>query len=370
MKVEAGLKTKEETLVTLRSFLANLLKEGIVDYLLVPQEISNGRTLTQTLVTKPANLGGANPFSPVMPMNSASIVSKLTARKPKKKLGAVLKPCEIRALVELVKLGQASLEHLVIIGTDCLGTYEIEDYAKYVDNMGDTQEEKGERILSEMHRNMTQSDEGIPLPLRLACQTCNAITPPLADIILSPFGSDDSIIVCLENDMVEKFGLEGIESSDRQAAIAEISNRRTVMRDKLFTEFREKMKTITDFADALVTCTRCYACQSACPICYCRICFFHTETFQPESERYFRWAEKENALRMPTEILLYHLTRLNHIAASCVGCGLCESTCPRHLPLTTIFKSVGDGVQKKLNYEPGRSTEDEIPIFKFKEGEN
>jgi hypothetical protein len=49
---------------------------------------------------------------------------------------------------------------------------------------------------------------------------------------------------------------------------------------------------------------------------------------------------------------------------------MCESSCPHDLPLTTIFKTVGDGVQKKLNYEPGRSTEDEIPIFKFKEVEN
>ena len=129
------------------------------------------------------------------------------------------------------------------------------------------------------------------------------------------------------------------------------------------------MKTVTDFADALATCTQCFACQSACPICHCRICFFRTDTFEPESERYFRWAEKEHALRMPPEILLYHLTRLNHVAASCVGCGLCESACPRGLPLTTIFKTVGDGIQKELNYEPGKSVDDEIPIYTFKEAE-
>lgn len=367
MRVDAHVTAKGGMLETLRDFLAELLRERIVDYLLVPQEISRGRSLTQTLVTDPANLTRANPFSPVMPINSASVVSKLTASRPNKRLGAVLKPCEIRALVELVKLGQANLENLVIIGTDCLGTCEIEDYAKYIDGMKDTKEEKGERILFEMHQSVNTSDAGMPIPLRLACRTCNTITPPFADIILSLFGTDDGVIISLENELAEKLGFEVEGSEGRGDVIAGISNRRSTLRDKVFTEFREKMKTVADFADALATCTRCYACQSACPVCYCRICFFRTETFEPESERYFRWAEKEDALRMPTEILLYHLTRLNHVSASCVGCGMCESSCPRDLPLTTIFKAVGDSVQRELNYEPGRSIEDEIPIHTFKE---
>ena len=89
----------------------------------------------------------------------------------------------------------------------------------------------------------------------------------------------------------------------------------------------------------------------------------------PESERYFRWADHEDPLRMPTEILLFHFTRMNHIAASCVGCGMCESACLRGIPLTTIFEAVGDGVQKVLGYEPGRSLEEEIPTAAFKETE-
>lgn len=107
MKVNTILKTAGSILESARGFLGNQLKLRIIDYLLVPQEISHSRTLVQTLVKDPANLEGANPFSPVMPMNSATIVSQLTADKPGKKLGVVLKPCETRALIELVKLGRA-----------------------------------------------------------------------------------------------------------------------------------------------------------------------------------------------------------------------------------------------------------------------
>jgi formate dehydrogenase subunit beta len=367
MKVEATLKVEGDTLKAVRNFLGILLKERIVDFLLVPQEISHGRSLVQTLVKDAAHLDRANPFSPVMPMNSATIVSQLTAGKPGKRLGVVLKPCEIRALIELTKLGQANLEDLVIIGTDCLGTYEVEDYARVIEGMEGAAEEKGARLLAEMRQGTGRPGTGLPISLRTACRMCNLITPPLADITLSLFGAGDEIFISLEDELAKELGLALKETPDRQQAIAQLIEGRTAVREQVFSEFRDKMATPADFADALTTCTRCYACQSACPICYCRVCFFRTETFEPESERYFRWAEREDALRMPTEILLFHLTRLNHIAASCVGCGMCESACPHDLPLTTIFEAVGDGVQKALDYEPGRSLEDEIPTAAFRE---
>lgn len=363
MKVNAVLKTDGDILSSARTFLGKLLKEGIIDYVLVPQEISHGRTLTQTLVKDPAHLDRANPFSPVMPMNSAAIVGQLTADKPNKKVGAVLKPCEIRAFVELVKLGQARRENLTIIGTDCLGTYEVEDYAGFIDGMEGQENEKGAKILAEMRINIHQPGSGSPsLSLRPACRMCHIFTPTLEDVNLSLYGDGEEITLTLENELSEKLGLEIKEKPDRQKAIDHLLTIRTVLREKVFSEFREKMKTVNDIADLLATCIRCYACSSACPICYCKVCFFRTETFEPESERYFRWAEKEGALRMPTEILLYHLTRLNHMGASCIDCGMCESACPRGISLTTLFEAVGDGVKKALHYIPGRSLEEEIPI--------
>ena len=363
LAVEAG-----DILGALRRFLADLLEKQIVDVLLVPQEIAQGRSLVQTLVQDPAYLSRANPLSPVMPVNSAILVSQLTADKPQRKVGAVLRSCEIRALIELVKLRQADMENLTIIGIDCLGTYEVADYARLIDEMEGVAEEKGALVVAELQRRIAEGGaEPLPIPLRPACQICEFPTPRGADITLGLIGVEDGILITLESELAAKLGLAEGEAPDRDKAIAKLVDVRSGARDRAFAEFRQQTKSITEFADQFATCIGCYNCAVACPICFCKECFFRTATFEPESERYFRWAERAGALRMPTEILLFQLTRLNHMVASCVGCGLCESACPSRLPLTVIFRAVGEGVQKMLRYVPGRSLEDELPVATFKE---
>jgi formate dehydrogenase subunit beta len=364
MKVDAVIKAeKNNVLAALRNFLGNLLREGIVDYLLVPEVMSSGQTLAPALIKDPAFLDKANPFSPVMPMNAASIVSQLTADKPGKKLGVVLRPCEIRALIELVKLNQADMTNLTLIGIDCLGTVEVEDYANFIKETPGSVEEKEAQILTERRQNISKPDaKALTISLRPACNMCVYFTPTLADITLSLYGAGDDIYVNLEDSLAKKLGLEIKENPTRQETIKALSNIRNSVRERVLSEYRNKTKTVVDFADDLSTCTRCYACSSACPICYCRICFFRTDTFKPESERYYRWAEKEGALRMPTETLLYHLTRMNHVGASCVSCGMCESACPRNIPLTTMLAAVADSVQKALGYTSGKALEDKIPL--------
>lgn len=369
MNTNTVLPVKEgDVLGALRGFLAALLEKQIVDALLVPLEISQGRSLAQTLVQDPAYLSKANPLSPVMPVNSATLVSQLTGDKPARKVGAVLRSCEIRALIELVKLQQANLDNVTIIGVDCLGTYEVEDYARRIGELEGPAEGKGAQVVAEMRQQIAEGRANSAL--RLACQICERPIPEGADITLGLIGVEDGILVTLDSELAARLGLTGGEAPRREEAVSRLVEARTAARDKAFAEFREATKTIADFADQFATCIRCYTCSVACPICFCKECVFRTETFAPESERYFVGAQRKGALRMPSETLLYQLTRLNHMVASCVGCGMCESACPSNLPLTVIFRAVGEGVQKMLNYTPGRSLEDKLPpLAIFREGE-
>jgi formate dehydrogenase subunit beta len=372
MKTNTILPVKEgDVLGALRGFLGALLENQIVDALLVPLEIGQGRSLAQTLVQDPAYLSGANPLSPVMPINSAILVSRLTGDRPSQKVGVVLRSCEIRALIELVKLQQANLDNLTIIGVDCLGTYEVDDYARLIGEIEGPAEERGAQVVAEMRQRIEEgSAESSAAPLRTACQICEFPTPVGADITLALIGVENGILVTLDDVLASKLGFMEGEAPQREQAVSTLVQARTAARDQAFTEFREATESIADFADQFATCIRCYTCSVACPICFCKECVFRTETFEPESERYFRGMQRKGALRMPSETLLYQLTRLNHMVASCVGCGMCESACPNDLPLTVIFRSVGDGVQEMLDYTPGRSLEDELPpLAIFREGE-
>ena len=120
--IEAVVDVQETTLKSVQGLLRKLLEAGVVDALLVPMTLPAGM-VAPMLVTDPAALDRANPLAPILPINAARAAANLTITGHKEKLGVVLRACEIRALVELVKFQQAKLDGALIIGIDCLGTY-------------------------------------------------------------------------------------------------------------------------------------------------------------------------------------------------------------------------------------------------------
>ncbi|MDX1778925.1 MAG: hypothetical protein R3339_08595, partial [Thermodesulfobacteriota bacterium] len=131
MARKVKLDVKEGNLTrTLSGFCADLLRNGKLDALLVPLELPDKTNVVPTLVTDSEKLESSRFLAPVMPVNTARVISDMTKVTPSsKKIGVVLRNCEIRALLELVKLRQASLENITLIGIDCPGTYTVNDYA-------------------------------------------------------------------------------------------------------------------------------------------------------------------------------------------------------------------------------------------------
>jgi formate dehydrogenase subunit beta len=388
MSVTAYLKVAEgDTLRTLQRFLGQLLTEDIVDALLVPQKLPTGDNVVPTLIRDPAKLAGVDPIAPVMPVIAAQAVSNVTATEHGERLAAVLRSCELRAVIELVKLQQASLEDVILIGVDCLGTYEVRDYARLIEAGVDPTAE----VLTKVAEGQLSAHEGYQL--RAACRMCEKPVPGgpdvyRPDITIGFLGMDPGLQILIEasDDLAEKLGLEAAEGPSavrrgepvepsgqaparRKEVIERLIAERTAERDRVFAAFRERVIGMDTLLAEFSTCIRCYNCMGACPICYCKECIFRTPTFDHASPQYFRWAERKGSIRLPTDTLLFHLTRLNHMATSCVGCGMCESACPSELPVALIFRTVGQETQAIFDYHPGRSLEEEVPVSTFREDE-
>lgn len=354
------------------SFLRGLLEQGLVEALLVPQDLPSGDGVSYSLVSSINHGDGMNPFAPVMPVNAAKLISCLTIRRPGKRIGALLRPCEIRALIELVKLRQASLEELIIIGMDCMGTYPMRGYS-CIARMRPGKS-LGEELLSAFRDGDRRRE--MEFGMRSACQICDRPFPENAHITLCLFGMDTSREIGIEakeeiaDGLATKFDLkEGEREVRRKEAISRLIEERKKRQEELATQFKERVKTVSGLLQEISTCMNCHNCRVACPICYCRECLFDSPTLAHEPREYLRWAERKGALRFPADTLLYHIGRMNHMLTSCVGCGQCEAACPNMVPLLKMFPIIAREVQKQFEYTAGRALDEPLPLTTFREEE-
>ena len=355
-----------DVLGALRDFLTSFLATGAADALYVPLETDRG-AIVPALVTDPARLDRFNPLAPVMPINGARAVSALTGKHPPARMAVLLRPCELRALVELVKLQQASLEGVTLISMDCPGTFDVAEYMAHKKNGGFDLP----AYLAAAQAGQDLAAEG--LVLRTPCQMCIQPVPAQASVSLHLFGADLSAEIPLElsDELAGKLQLSPVapEPDRSKAIVDQIITRHKQLRDKELLAIRTQMNSNGGIAGLFDTCIRCHNCMTACPICYCKTCLFRTAAFDHEPEHYMTAAQRKGAVRMLGDTLLFHMTRMNHMSASCVSCGMCTSACPSDIQVGAIFSAVGEQVQAAFNYVPGRDLAEPLPLITFQANE-
>jgi formate dehydrogenase subunit beta len=282
-----------------------------------------------------------------------------------------MRPCEIRAFVELVKLNQGQKDDLIIIGTDCLGACQNRDFFKWA---GDDIEASTKNFYSlALSGEWTSLTGFVPAP---ACRVCEMPVPTGADIAIGLFGIEDAgrIPVTAQTEageqLLAKLQLKPAEESQsRQKTIEKLIADRTAARDKMFESVHEATGNLEKLTGYLAACVNCYNCRVACPVCYCRECVFTTSVFDHEPSQYLRWANRKGAVKMPTDTVFYHITRMAHMSTACVGCGQCSNACPNDIPLMELFRAIANKTQKSFEYEAGRSIDEKPPLSEFREDE-
>jgi formate dehydrogenase subunit beta len=350
----------------LQDFWQELLDRGVVKALLLPMEMEGG-LVAPGLLTDPARKGASRALSPYMPLNTARVLQMMTKMvPPSERVAAVLRPCEARALVELVKLRQIQLDNLIVISIDCPGTYALPEYKRMV--------ERGEDPAALLLKRVNHGAEDEQL--RESCKACLYPVAPWADIRIGFLGLDKEgfLIEALTEggeQVIRELGMEvaTVHEKKREKFFERLVAKRKAGEHRVLEEQRQKLRGPDKLLSALSSCVSCRNCMTLCPICYCKECFFHSPTFEMEADRYMGLAKSRGAARMPADILLFHITRMAHMASSCVACGMCEEACPMGVPVFQLFKAVGAKVQELLTYEPGMRFEDEIPIATFREEE-
>ncbi len=366
----------QATLKAIQTFLAALLETGAVDLLLVPMRTPRG-AVSPTLVSNPAFLVHADPLAPVMPVNGATLAGKLSVRQPRAKVGVVLRACELRALIELTKMQQANLDDLILIAVDCVGTYSVPNFQRKEKGNGSGPETEIWKALFQAANNEPEkSNEN----LRPACQICeqqaHAIRPE-KDIAIELFGHNlgQELHITLPDALAAqiraRLGLAETKEagSDRASVLERLVAARTTQRDVEFAAIRDRLEGEEGLAGIFAACIRCHNCMTVCPICYCKQCVFKSAVFDHEPMQFVNWARQKGAFRMPPDTTLFHMTRLNHMSLSCIGCGMCTEACPSELPVGMVFRAIGQRVQAEFAYTPGKNLEDPLPLVTFKADE-
>jgi formate dehydrogenase subunit beta len=364
--MEVSLEIQGGAEAAVRGLLRRLLDSGLSRGVLVPVKLPFGHGVTPALVRDPARLDDAVPLAQVMPVSEATLAGALTAGGEQGPLAVVLRPCQIRAYVELVKLQQAARTDVLVIGIDCPGTYEVADYVRLVEDAADPAAE----WIAGLRTGQPAPHAGYAF--REACRICERPLPDGADLRVRIVDVNDAATLRVQGteEVLSRLGLsEPGPEAVAGAATRRLIDSRTAERDLVLGAFHERVQDVTGLLAELSTCIRCLNCMTACPLCYCKECIFRTETFSHRPADYERWAGRKGAVRLPPDTLLFHLTRLNHMSVSCVGCGLCESACPNDLPVARLFRAVGERVQALFDYVPGRDPGETIPIATFREDE-
>lgn len=351
----------------IHTILQTALENNYVEKVLSFQEKKDRYDLIPVIIEQPDQIESL-PFSQFSAyyLSGVNSVPKYLQQNLKNsgKIAIVAKPCDVRAIVELVKRSQINLEDLVILGEECHGKISTKKVKEILEEeQVDTSKVANERLNYNKYSIIVDGENrnyklGEKLDLEESCKRCAERQPSVSDISFQVIEEDDKTKTLIH--INSEKGLKLLESASGklniEGANEEILNRRNRNLDltslraeryksKQFKKFdkNSEKEGYTHFRNLLENCRKCGMCIRACPICVCVDC---------------------SVIKKRKEIdpIFYTLLRMGHMGDSCINCGKCDTVCNFLEPgPSIIFHRVSELSKKALNYEPGKDVTETPP---------
>jgi formate dehydrogenase subunit beta len=264
-----------------------------------------------------------NPFRPLMKLNTARLVVDTAKKYPGKRIGAILRPCEMRALNEMAARGAVKRDDVLAVCTDCLGTFPADEI--------EWRTERSSKGLTKDSLQFAPQGGISAYRYRPACQMCAEPGAAEGDVNIGVFGLPvrQSMLVNAHNgSVILKSITDGLASdelaSKREQTLAKISERHVRTKERVLKGLEENLP--ADVQELLLqfeSCGDCQACMNVCPIC---------SVDEPR---------KDASGKLVREDVVNWLL-------SCAGCGMCEQSCPQHQPLSAVFSHIREQIDAEL----------------------
>lgn len=239
-----------------------------------------------------------------------------------KKVGLMVKGCDARALVGLMREGQLVRSNLRIVGVCCPG---VLDAKRVAAALGVPPEDldgylEGTEIVTARQR--------LPLSAVIyeSCASCQHHNPELYDVLMG-----EPIKAAADGPFAEIRAIEALSTDERWS----------------------------HFVGELSKCNLCFACRNVCPFCYCNTCF--VDRTMP------RWFTATTA---PKDIQFYQVIRTFHLAGRCVGCNACSRACPQGVNLRSLLDKLRLDVWELYQDDAGVNPGGRPPLTTYREDDD